>query len=98
MIKISKYSEMSSGEVFARGTKYADVAPIVSGIIENVRTAGDRALFEYSEKFDKAKLDSLSVTKEEMDEAAAAVEPRFMDVLETAAANIRAYHQRLVIN
>ena len=98
MIKISKYADMKSEDIFSRGTRYADVAPVVADIIENVRQNGDGALREYEEKFDRAKLESLAVTQQEIDEGLAQVAPEFMDILQRAAANIRAFHQRQVRN
>ena len=98
MIKIMKYGEVSADEIFARGKTSFDVGDIVTDIIENVKQNGDKALFEYCEKFDKAKLNSLEVTAEEIDEAFNAVEPRFIDILEKAAENIREFHKRQVRN
>ena len=66
MIKIMKYGEVSADEIFARGKTSFDVADIVTDIIENVKENGDKALYEYTEKFDKAKLESLQVTEQEM--------------------------------
>ena len=94
MIKIYKYGEVKSEEIFARGTAVTDVSGIVSEIIENVKNNGDAALFEYCEKFDKAKLSALEVTEEEIDEAFRAVEPEFIEILKEAEANIRAFHSR----
>ena len=96
MIKIYKYGEVSDSEIFARVTPKVDVASIVSDIIANVRANGDQALFAYCEKFDHAKLDSLQVSEEEIREAVASVEPRFLDILRRAAANIRKFHQQQV--
>ena len=96
MIKILKHGEVSNSEIFARAESTFNVEKIVAEIIENVKKSGDKALFEYSEKFDKAKLSSLLVTKEEIDEAVASVEPKFLEILETAAENIRAFHQKQV--
>lgn len=98
MIKILKYGEVPNEEIFAREEEAADVAQVVSEIIENVRKRGDEALFEYCKKFDKAELDSLLVTKEEIEEAAGSVEPEFLEILKKAAANIRKFHQRQVRN
>ncbi len=83
-----KYGEVSPKEIFARGTAAADVSGIVREIIENVKENGDKALYYYCEKFDKAKLSSLEVTKEEIDEAFSAVEPEFIEILKQAAENI----------
>ena len=96
MIKIMKYGEVSPEEIFARVEPVVDVTGIVADIIANVRKNGDKALYEYCEKFDKAKLDSLLVTQEEIQEAAAAVGEEFLEILRKAAANIRKFHQKQV--
>lgn len=93
MINILKYGEVSNDEIFARVVPSFNVTDIVADIIDNVRKNGDKALFEYGEKFDKAKLSTLLVSKEEIDEAVAAVEPEFLEILKKAAANIRRFHE-----
>ena len=98
MIKIMKYGEVSKDEIFARGETSFDVADIVTDIIENVKQNGDKALFEYAEKFDKAKLSSLEVTEEEIEEAFNKVEPKFIEIIKTAAQNIRNFHEKQVRN
>ena len=98
MITILKYGEVSMDQVFARVTPSVNVESIVSEIIENVRKNGDKALFEYCEKFDKAKLTSLLVSQEEIDEAVSSVDPAFLTILEKAAANIRHFHEKQVRN
>ena len=98
MIQILKYGEVPASEVFARTEPSFNVETIVAEIIANVRKNGDAALYEYCEKFDKATLTALQVTKEEIDEAVASVEPRFLDILARAADNIRKFHSRQVRN
>ena len=98
MIKILKFGEVATEKIFARTENTINVERIVSDIIANVRKNGDKALFEYCEKFDHAKLDALLVTQEEIQEAVASVEPRFLEILQKAAANIRNFHQRQVRN
>ena len=98
MIRIMKYGQVAPEEIFARVEPTVNVESIVTEIIANVRKNGDKALFDYCEKFDKAKLTALQVTKEEIDEAVAAVEPGFVEILEKAAANIRKFHARQVRN
>ena len=98
MIKIMKYGEVTADEIFARAENTVNVEGIVAEIIENVRKNGDKALYEYCEKFDKAKLKALQVTQAEIDEAFASVEPKFLEILRKAADNIRAFHQRQVRN
>ena len=98
MIKILKYGEVENSEIFARAESNINVEDTVSEIIKDVRARGDEALKFYCEKFDKAKLSSLQVSREELDEAFASVEPRFLDVLRRAAENIRSFHEKQVRN
>ncbi|MBR5296222.1 MAG: histidinol dehydrogenase, partial [Clostridia bacterium] len=94
MIKIMKFSDVKPQEVFSRSESALNVSDIVSEIIANVKKNGDKALFEYCEKFDGAKLENLQVTPEEIREAMEKVEPRFLEILRSAAENIRAFHQK----
>ena len=98
MIKILKYGEVKNSELFARVEPTVRVEDVVSDIIRNVRERGDAALYEYAEKFDRARLTSLAVTQEEIDEAVASVDPKFIDILERAAKNIRKFHEKQVRN
>jgi len=68
----------------------------VNGILADVRANGDEAVCRYTEKFDRAKLSSetLRVTKEEIDMAVASIEPSLLAVLNKAAGNIRAFHEK----
>ena len=98
MIKILNSKEVSRDEIFSRVVPTVNVEGIVADIIDNVRKNGDRALFEYCEKFDKVQLSALEVTQEEIDEAFAEVEPEFIRILNDAAENIRAFHEKQVRN
>ena len=98
MIRIMKIGEVSPEEIFARTEPQADVQAVVSDIIADVRANGDKALFAYAKKFDKADLKALQVSEVELDEAFESVEPEFLDVLKEAAENIRAFHSRQVRN
>ena len=98
MIKIMKYGEVPVAEIFARTEPTVNVGNVVTEIIANVRKNGDAALYEYCEKFDKAKLSSLLVSKEEIEEAVVSVEPKFLEILRKAAENIRKFHSRQVRN
>ena len=94
MIKIIKDSLEKREEIFSVSVEKPDVAEIVSGIIERVKTQGDAALFDFTEKFDKVKLTSLKVSEEEIQEAVQSVEPEFIEILKKAAANIRLFHEQ----
>ncbi|MCQ2530050.1 MAG: histidinol dehydrogenase [Lachnospiraceae bacterium] len=94
MIKILKFGEVKNEDIFARVEPTVNVEDVVKDIIENVKARGDAALFEYNEKFDKAHLEKLQVSPEEIEEALAQVEPEFVEILKKAAANIRKFHEK----
>lgn len=98
MIKIYKYGEVPNSEIFARDNIDSGVEGIVADIIENVKKNGDKALYEYCEKFDKVKLSSLEVTEAEIDEAFKIADPVFIKIVEEAAQNIRDFHEKQVRN
>ncbi|MCI5971352.1 MAG: histidinol dehydrogenase [Oscillospiraceae bacterium] len=96
MIRILKCGEVENKEIFARTPSKINVEKTVSEIIENVKENGDKALFEYCEKFDGARLSSLLVSKDEIDKALNEVDEKFISVLKKAAANIRKFHEKQV--
>ena len=96
MIKILKMGEVPKEEIFARDNPTANVSDAVAAIVAEVRAGGDKALRDCTERFDGVKLDSLSVTREEIDEAYKTVGPAFLAVLQEAAENIRAFHKKQV--
>lgn len=98
MIKIYEYGVVSDNEIFARSESEANVSEIVSEIIDNVVKNGDKALKEYSLKFDKAELSELLVSEEEIMEAFDCVEPEFIRIIKEAADNIRNFHQKQLRN
>ena len=75
---------------------YGEYEKAVNEIIDNVRNNGDKALFEYTLKFDKCQVtaETITVTKAEIDEAYAALDPEFVEVMKRSAANIRAFHDK----
>lgn len=94
MIKIYKYGEVANEEIFARVNPTKNVEGIVADIIAEVRKNKDSALKAYSQKFDGVCLNRLEVSQEEMQQAYDSVDKRFIEVLEEAAANIRAFHSQ----
>ncbi len=94
MIRILDMKLTDKSEVLARSNPQKNVAPQVAEIIDRVRREGDKALFEYTRRFDKADLASLQISETEMQAALDAAEPGFKRILEEAAANIRAFHEK----
>ena len=98
MIKILKYGVDTDKDIFNRFTPQYGVEDVVAEIIATVRRDGDKALFDYNEKFDGAKVDALQVSREEIEFALNDVSPEFVEILKKAAANIRKFHSKQVRN
>ena len=98
MIPILTYGQVKNEEIFARVEPKVDVTGIVAEIIATVREQGDAAPLAYNKKFDGADMECLLVTPDEMAEALAAVDPKFIGILTRAAANIRNFHEKQVRN
>ena len=92
MIRIYEYSQVDPAEIFQRETPISKVEAPVAAILADVKGRGDEAVLEYTQRFDRCKLETLAVSDEEIEEAFNAVEPEFLEVLRKAAANIRAFH------
>lgn len=75
---------------------YTEYEEAVAAIVNDVRDNGDKALFSYTEKFDKAKINAgnIRVTKAEIDEAYEAVDDGLISVIRRALKNIRDYHEK----
>ena len=96
MIRIMKLKEIVPEEIFARSNPQVDVSAVVREILATVRAQGDKALYDYCEKFDHVALPSLEVSQAEKEEAMQAVDPAFLEILRMAAENIRAFHRQQV--
>ncbi|MDI3486565.1 MAG: histidinol dehydrogenase [Methanolobus sp.] len=92
--KLSELTDEEKSKLIGRGGgDLANVEDTVAAILQDVKHNGDAALREYTKKFDGADIDAIEVTKEEIDEAAASIDPELMKHLEFAAGNIRRFHE-----
>ena len=71
-----------------------DVTQIVSAILANVKENGDKAVNEYTLKFDGKNVENPEITKEQLCEYASMCDKQVYSSLEKAAENIRDFHQR----
>ncbi len=101
-IKLSRESKSSLlNDLLKRSpNNYGQYESTVNEIIEKVKAKGDAAIFAYTAEFDKCELnaDTIRVTEEEITEALSLIDPKLYDVMEKAAANIRAYHEKQLRN
>ncbi len=93
-MKIIKYPAQETwGELLKRPTLNVDaLRETVSQVLDRVRQEGDKAVIEYEALFDKVRLDSLSVTDEEMDSGIAQVSPELKEAINLAFTNIHRFH------
>lgn len=75
---------------------YGQYAGVVDEVLNNVKNNGDKALFEYTKKFDKATITSenIRVTQEEIEEAYTLVDENLVRVIRKALVNIKEYHEK----
>ncbi|HWQ07319.1 MAG TPA: histidinol dehydrogenase [Feifaniaceae bacterium] len=95
-MKIILQSEIESCSLFCRVAEVNSVGAVVSEILRDVAENGDRALFHYAKLFDRAELTSLEVPPEELEAALAETPNELLSAMQTAAENIRAFHQMQV--
>lgn len=77
-------------------SSYGTYEQTVSGIVNNVKENGDKAVFDYTEKFDHFALNSgnIRVTEEEIKEAYKEIPEDLIEVYRHSAANIRTFHEK----
>lgn len=75
---------------------YPEQERAVAGILEQVRERGDVALFEYTERFDHARIDAstIRVTEDEITHAYEEVPSDLVEVIRKALVNIRSFHEK----
>lgn len=79
---------------------YDQYQDTVSAILEEVRMNGDKAVFSYTKKFDKADItaENLLVTPEEIEEAYSQVDEKLVEVMKKSIENICSFHEKQVRN
>ena len=98
-MKILRSTDANFKEEFARlmcrgETDMRSVMPVVSGIIEEIRTRGDEALAEQIEKFDRWRVQGdLAITQEQMSRAYEGLTAELKNALQVAYERIYAYHE-----
>ena len=99
-MRIVKLTEESKKDILKNMLKrspdnYGTYEATVKEIVENVHQNGDKALFEYTHKFDKADINAsnVKVTDEEIEEAYKEVDAELLEVIRKAIKNIKEYHE-----
>ena len=101
-LKLTKDSQKNILESLLKRSpnNYTEYESTVNEIINNVKEKRDKAVFEYTKKFDKADVDAsnIRVTEEEIKEAYELVDEKLLAVIKKALVNIRKYHEKQLQN
>ncbi len=92
VIRYPQRTEWSALTRRALADSAGEVKVIVADIIAQVRREGDDAIRAYEKRFTGAELDALEVTQTEIEEAAAMVDGKLREAIESAASNIACFH------
>lgn len=84
----SQWSEILKRPIIDNSTLFEQVG----AVIDEVRQHGDKALRDFTLKFDGVSLENLEVTKEEIAEAEQNVQPELKQAIEMARRNIWKFH------
>ena len=100
-MQILKLTDEAFGTILTNMLKrspdsYPEQEAIVSAILADVRENGDKAVFNYTKKFDGADIsaENFIVTEEEEKEAYEKVDPALIDVIRKAISRIRTFHEK----
>ncbi|MCR5837827.1 MAG: histidinol dehydrogenase [Lachnospiraceae bacterium] len=75
---------------------YTQYEETVAEILDNVKKNGNKAIFEYTAKFDKADINenNIRVTETEIKEAYDLLDDELLDVIKNSKENIKEYHEK----
>lgn len=73
-----------------------DVSDIVSDILKNVKQNGDKAVYDYTVKFDGKAPESIEISHDEIDEIISSCDKDYLETVKKAAANIEDFHKRQI--
>ena len=99
MLQLYRFAEERSAlkEQLSRSVTFDSAAQsTVDEILQQVRQNGDRAVLDYTERFQGIRLSAMKVSPDAIEEAYRNADPGFLAVLEEAYANIVLFHQHEV--
>ena len=101
-VKLTKdtISNILDGMLKRSPNSYGEYEKTVGDILDKVKTQGDKALFEFTKKFDKFDLnaDNIRVTEQEIRQAYDSFDRELLEIIRTSKENIRKFHQRQLQN
>ena len=98
IVKLTKESKNNilEGMLKRSPNNYGSYESVVADILANIKENGDKALFEYTKKFDKFDLnkDNIRVTEEEIKDAYSKVPEDLLTVIKKSLVNVKSYHEK----
>ena len=93
ILRFCELTEKAQAEIISRPpVNLSQISDTVDEVLRRVREEGDKAVFDYEERFDHVRLQSLAVTEAEMDEAETLVGEPLKQAIALAHANISCFH------
>jgi len=99
-MKIIQYPDRDTWDSFCKRPSLdkSGLEDAVAGILRKVKSSGDRALFDFSEKYDGVVMKNLRVSASEIAESVAKVPAELREAIDVAKANIEKFHKPQLIN
>ena len=93
-MRVIKYPKKEEGNELLKRPKLEDqvVYQTVREVLTDIKLNGDKALRQYTEKFDHVLLESFKVTDQEFAEAESKIRPELKKSIQTAKSNIEKFH------
>lgn len=99
-MKILNTKNLAVGDILSKlscqRSKSNDVKDVVLKILEKVRREGDKALFEFTEKFDRVRCENFVVSKDEIDRAYELIDKDLFEAIKFAKRNIEKFHDKIL--
>ncbi len=100
----SDFDEAAAKDLYRKLTQRTEtqnggnVITIVAEIIDTVKQNGDTALKEYTKRFDKAEIEDIKVSEEEITSAYKKVDLQLLETIKKSRENIWSFHEKQLQN
>ena len=94
MRKILNPKAESWDEIIKRpSVNYENLLALVSEVFDEIQKVGDKAIFDYTRRFDQIEIENLNVTKNEISQANKSVPKKLKKAIKQAKKNIEIFHK-----
>ncbi len=94
MRKILNPKTESWDEIIKRpSVNYEDLLALVSEVFDEIQKAGDKAIFDYTKRFDQIQIENFKVTEDEILQANKSVPKKLKKAIKQAKKNIEIFHK-----